>query len=156
MSSLVWDGSSLYTLDGSLVVAPGDCCCCDPSCSYGSDPVPECDLIGIRCSGINCQVDSSPCIDSVEQGMIDQGWTINIKSTCCHCDGYRLSDVVACCDGEVNHSEYVLIAVDPTCVDCETINTSMEIVQQDGEDFWKIPLCSIVDPTVYCVEDTYP
>lgn len=157
MSSILWDGSSsLFTKGGSLVLGPGECCCCETGvCSF---PTPSgyetCDHVtGIRCSGSPCDTDHGPCLNVLESGMDQQGYHIYYNDTCCHCDGYRISELLACCSGSINLENLEYILYDPECSGCNSIrNDDIYIVNSGENSYWVIPECA--PPIVYyCVEE---
>lgn len=171
MISLLWDGTGLYQKDNKLITAPGECCCCDQTCTIPSDLDiinSGCvEIIWAQCSGTGCfDIDFSDCLTNIPSGLTEQGYHIlSSGDFCCNCSGFALQDVYACCSGYVdtlNIDDLLLPAnVSGDCALCYGVS-GIFLENIDDEYFWRIPKCvlassssssssSEAEPEFYCI-----
>lgn len=158
MISLLWDGTGIYKKDNKIVTAPGECCCCENSCSIPTDfGITNSGCSGIiwaQCSGDGCWNHSfSGCLSNIPSALTEQGYHILYNDDCCNCGGFILWDVFGCCSGVIDDTgENDLLIPANVVNDCELCNPveTISLEQISGEYFWRIPRCT-TETEYYCI-----
>lgn len=157
-TTILGSTTGVYIKNDRVILAPGECCCCQNSCAIPSDfDITNSGCSGIawvQCSGNGCfNYNFSGCLSNVPAALTEQGYHILYSDDCCNCGGFILWDAYGCCSGiiEQNGENDLIIPanISNDCQLCDAIET-ISLEQIGGEYFWRIPKCSTVEE-YYCI-----